>query len=74
MASMLSAENGRPTALHSGKWESLNLVIPEIFCRESRLPFLRMDPRRLLAGMTEANGPSRHLCYLCPVTAKMDPR
>ena len=32
------------------------IVIPDIFHRESRLAFLRMDPRRLLAGMTKPKG------------------
>ena len=62
---------------YSGQSESLFLVILDIFNRESRLSSLRMDPRRLLAGMTEADGPSRHFLsgiYLCPVTTKMDPR
>jgi hypothetical protein len=34
--------------------------MPDIFYRVSIFNFLRMDPRQLLAGMTENTRPARH--------------
>jgi len=51
---MLHIENGKPSAVHSGKPGSLFLVIPDIVNRESILVSFRMDPRYQPAGMTSS--------------------